>query len=287
MKVCILDKYHHKNQYFLEQLVSNNYERVSKIADADVVLSASTSVDVQKYPNKRFIFGPHFSVFPNKVIRNIKPVNGNAIYIQPSEPFRLTWLNEYQFNTMPIKSMAFGVNTHKFCEDSNSVRDLVILYHKNRAPNDLRRVIDFLKQRGIEYRVFDYKQRYREEDYLSALKRAKYAVWVGAHESQGFALQEALSCNVPLLVWTVSLHKQEWSSRNTYKNVKSVVSSIPYWDHRCGEFFHHENELDASFEKFIDKVNNGVYEPRKFILENLSIEVREKEWVKLINSFKN
>jgi hypothetical protein len=286
MKVCILDKYHHKNQYFLEQLIKNNFERVSTIVDADIVLSACTPVDIQNYPSKGFIFGPHFSVFPDKKIKSMHNIHDNAIYIQPSEPSRLTWLNEYGFKTMPIKTMAFGVDTDKFCPHTPEVsRDLVILYHKNRDPRVLHYTQEFLKYKGIEYKTFDYKKRYNDVDYIDALKRAKYAVWVGAHESQGFALEEALSCNVPLLVWSVSKRVQEWSHRHKYQHVKSPVTTIPYWSSSCGEFFLNEEDLEPTFDKFMEKLSNNEYAPRKFIEETLSIEARSKEWVKLINSF--
>jgi hypothetical protein len=285
MKVCILDKYHHKNQYFLEQLIEHYFERVNTIADADVVLSAHTPVNIQNFPEKGFIFGPHFSVFPDKKVKSIHNVHDNAIYIQPSEPSRLTWLNEYKFNTMPIKTMSFGVNTKKFCPDPDIERDLVILYHKNRDPHDLHYAKEFLKYKGIDYMTFDYKKRYAENDYLAALKRAKYAIWVGAHESQGFALEEALSCNVPLLVWSVTKRVQEWSHRNKYRHVKSAVTSIPYWSPLCGEFFLNEEDLEPTYDKFIEKLSRNEYNPRKFIEETLSIEVRSKEWANLINSF--
>ena len=32
----------------------------------DCVYSPSQAIDVKKYPNTKFIFGPHFSIFPQK-----------------------------------------------------------------------------------------------------------------------------------------------------------------------------------------------------------------------------
>jgi hypothetical protein len=282
-KVCILDKYHHKNQVFLEYLVDTHFNRVKTIAEADVVLSASTSIDIQNYPQKKFIFGPHFSVFPENKIIKINNIHNNALYIQPSEPSRFTWMNEYNFKTMPVVSMAFGVDTNKFMPVDSLVRDLVILYHKNRDPKDLAHVVSFLKSRNIEYKLFDYRTRYTEASYIDSLRRAKYVVWVGSHESQGFALEEALSCNVPLLVWSVTIRTQEWNNRHTYRNVKSPVSSVPYWDSMCGEVFYKEDELETTFDKFISKLNS--YTPRQFVLDTLCNSVRANEWAKLINNF--
>ena len=52
--------------------------------------------------------------------------------------------------------------------------------------------------------------------FFNYLQNSKYGIWLDAHESQGFALQEALSCNVPLLVWNISSMNQEYNS--TYNN---------------------------------------------------------------------
>ena len=65
------------------------------------------------------------------------------------------------------------------------------------------------------------------------------------------------------------------------KNVKSPVTSIPYWDETCGEHFYNSNELEKTFEVFINKLDT--YEPRKFILESLSQEKCYDKWNNFIS----
>ena len=125
-------------------------------------------------------------------------------------------------------------------------------------------------------------KRYDEKDFLTQLKNSKYGIWLGRHESQGFALEETLSCDVPLLVWNVKLREQEWSKRYVYKNVKSSVTTIPYWDKTCGEYFYNSNELEETFDIFIKNIDT--YEPRKFILNNLSQERCSEKWNTFINN---
>ena len=36
------------------------------------------NLDTSKYPNKKFIFGPHFSVFPNNKLYEIKNINNRC-----------------------------------------------------------------------------------------------------------------------------------------------------------------------------------------------------------------
>jgi hypothetical protein len=50
----------------------------------DAVYSPCNPIDVSKYPTTKFIFGPHFSIFPKK--QHIELIeSNNVIYIQPSE----------------------------------------------------------------------------------------------------------------------------------------------------------------------------------------------------------
>ena len=70
---------------------------------------------------------------------------------------------------------------------------------------------------------------YNENDFIETLKTAKYAFLLDAHESQGFAVQEMMSCNVPLLVWNVRFMSQEFNSN--YPDYEAT--SIEYWDMGC------------------------------------------------------
>ena len=277
--------WHNKNNIFLNNLINNKeYNIVNDINDANIIISSSYFIDANKYPTKKFIFGPHFSVFPNNIICKVNNINNNCVYIQPSQPSVNTWQKEFNFTTMPMKAMPFGVDTNNF-KSSNDNKKNIFLYYKDRNPEELGLIKKYLEKKNIKYKIFNYKQKYKENEYLGYLKTCKYGIWLGRHESQGFALQEALSCNVPLLVWNVKLRKQEWSSREVYKNIKSEVSTIPYWDKRCGEFFYEYNELDNKFNIFIQNLNT--YEPRNFIIENLSMEACYKKWNNFFNNLLN
>ena len=131
---------------------------------------------------------------------------------------------------------------------------------------------------NINFRVFDYVNRYAEEEYLNYLKESKFGIWLTAHESQGFALEEALSCDVPLLVWNVTSLNQEYGSN--YPNLPATTLS--YWDEKCGEYFTDINDLHKTFNKFINNLHN--YKPREFILENLSIKKCSEKFINIVNN---
>jgi glycosyltransferase involved in cell wall biosynthesis len=139
-------------------------------------------------------------------------------------------------------------------------------------------MLNFLEKFNINVRVFNCNARYKEEDYINYLHNSRFGIWLDAHESQGFALEEALSCNVPLFVWNITSLSQEYGSN--YQDIPAT--SIPYWDNRCGESFTTTSEIEDKFQKFMDNLTS--YKPREYILENLSMNVCEN---KLINIIKN
>ena len=279
---------HHKNNHAImnykrhfEITVINNIDQLANIdvSTFDCVFSPCCPIDVSKYPKTKFIFGPQFSVFPDE--KQLQLVNGqNSVYIQPSQWALDVWVM-YNFNNR-MSSLPFGVDTKRFNQIKPiEQRDKVFIYHKRRKPEELNWVVQLLQSYNIQYEIFDYDHRYDENYYLNYLHDSKYGIWVDAHESQGFALQEALACNVPLLVWNVTSMNQEYGS--SYSNIPATT--IPYWNERCGEFFYHAKELENNFSLFISKLDQ--YKPRDFIIENLSIEKCEDKLLEVINKINN
>jgi hypothetical protein len=192
------------------------------------------------------VFGPHFSVFPDENSKKLSNKFNNAVYIQPSLQCVNVWKNDFGFNNIPIKSFAFGVDTELFSEKKKGEK--VFVYYKQRHPSELKFVENFLTDRGISYKIFSYGH-YNEVDYREYLSESKYGIWLGRHESQGYALQEALSSNVPLFVWSAKYMKQEYTGYKEYENIKTEVWTIPYWDERCGKFFFDSSEM---YEKYLE-----------------------------------
>ncbi len=264
-----------QNQTHIEKY---KFGSIADIPHYDIIYSPSQAINTALYPNQKFIFGPHFSTFPD--VKQLHTFQAhkykNSIYIQPSEWVVQLWKNMDAEQCLPVRPFAFPVDTDKFTPLlAAAERNSVFLYYKHRDPNELKMVIDFLSQRHINYRLFDYNQRYNEADYLAYLQQCKYGIILDAHESQGFAIEEALSCDVPLLVWNAQTMNQEYNSH--YQPIP--CTSIPYWDNRCGEFFHRPEELAVAFQTFQTKLNNSPqqysprqYSPRQYILENLSTE---------------
>ncbi len=281
MKILVLNNSHHKNKEAMRDMfIFNNvdylYGNYNDIPNYDLIYSGDIPIDTSKYPDKKFIFGPHFSVFPDNIkLAKINNIYSNAVYIQPSEWSMQKFINMGAERFLPISFNPFPVNINKF-KCINKSRTKVFIYYKRRKPEELFYIETYLKKLNIEYKIFDYCRHYEEKDYLSYLQECKYGIIIDAHESQGFAIEEALSCNVPLLVWNVRYMSQEYNSR--YPNIPA--SSIPYFDERCGESFYNQCDFDKKYNLFMSKLDT--YKPREYITENLSYEPCYKRFINLI-----
>lgn len=284
MKLLLVGGLHHKNHNALlhykdiELTTVNSIEGKEDCLDQfDIVYSPSSPIDARLYPQVKFIFGPHFSVFPDHRLDLVK--HRNCVYILPSK-WPCDWWRTFSIcdQTLNLQVLPFGVDTDKFIETTLQ-KSKIFVYHKNRSPQDLANVKCFLQDKGLIYEVFCYGS-YNEADYLAYLKESKFGIWIDAHESQGFALQEALSCNVPLIVWSVNSMNQEYNTN--YADFPATT--IPYWDSRCGEYFFDFEELKDTFQQFLSNLH--IYKPREFILENLSIQICEEKFLLLVDKFK-
>jgi hypothetical protein len=284
-KILLLYRdFHHKNRaalYAYKNIQITPFyspEELShfNLSDYDAVYSPAYPIDVSKYPNTRFIFGPHFSVFPEENLRWIQ--GPTTVYIQPSKWASDVWLTNPLCRDIDIRPVPFGVDTMSFTEIKPiEERTEVFVYYKTRGPDDLLFIKDKLKEMDISYTLVSYDYRYKEQEYRELLKNAKYGIWVGRHESQGFALEEALSCNVPLLVWDVLSMNQE--NGPNYADIPATT--IPYWDSRCGEIFYRREHFDYAYRLFMSKLRH--FKPREYVLSNLTMEKCENQFMKLLS----
>ena len=148
MKLLIIGNFHHKNMLGLKLLLKNinffyKFGNINEINEYEIIYSPNTPIDSSKFPNKKFIFGPHFSVFPDNRLLDINNIHKNSIYIQPSKWAADTWRNFNVENVLKIKEFPFPVEIDKFKPIENSEKNEVFIYFKRRKPDELLLIKNF------------------------------------------------------------------------------------------------------------------------------------------------
>jgi hypothetical protein len=136
-----------------------------------------------------------------------------------------------------------------------------------------------LKRLGHAYVELHYGA-YREEEYRCALSQCKTMIFLCEHETQGIAYQEALSCGVPVIAWD---RNGPWLDPVYYPHrvVYEPVTSVPYWDERCGRRFADFSDFEQQWGLFWDAATRGRFTPRQYILENLTLEKCAANYVRI------
>jgi hypothetical protein len=137
---------HHKNQHAIDNYkniqftIINSLEELSNynLNDFDCVYSPSNPIDVSLYPNTKFIFGPHFSVFPDDRLLPIQDKQEKVIFNQLSTWVVNVWKTFDICKNMRLECIPFGIDTLKFHEKKPiQEREKVLIYIKHRDPVDL------------------------------------------------------------------------------------------------------------------------------------------------------
>ena len=125
-----------------------------------------------------------------------------------------------------------------------------------------------LMQRGLSFETVRYGQ-YEAEGFRNTLARARGLIFLSPHESQGIACGETLASGVPVLAWDPG----RWTDPNrlAFGEPDAEATSVPYFDDRCGVRFQSREEFSAALDVFIARRDAGVFRPREYILEKLTL----------------
>jgi len=142
----------------------------------------------------------------------------------------------------------------------------------------IRRV---LASRNLTFVEIQYG-RYEETEYQRLLQCVRGMITLGEHETQGIAYLQGLSSGVPILAWDRGGY---WQDPEYYPHRVQFgpVTSVPYWDERCGERFRDAEAFPARLDEFLTKLGEQVYKPREYILENLTLEQCARHYLRIID----
>jgi hypothetical protein len=182
-----------------------------------------------------------------------------------------------------------GIDTYRWdsADPAGKTTD-VLLYDKVRWDRDrlepalIEPIRRALRACGRSIREIRYGS-YKEQQFHRALSECRCMIFLCEHETQGIAYQQALSRNVPILAWDRGGYWQD-PSYFPDKVKFQPVSSVPYWDQRCGRTFASFTEFEEIWPAFWDQCQCNRFKPRDYILENLTLEKRAAAYLTHVRS---
>ncbi|WP_316833121.1 glycosyltransferase family 1 protein [Pedobacter aquatilis] len=184
-----------------------------------------------------------------------------------------------------------GVDTEKWIPANNIEKKYdFLVYNKIRWDNENQEItlkkpiIAKLDQANLSYCEIKYGA-YLETDYIRLLKQSKAVIFICEHETQGFACCEAMSMDIPILAWNPGFCRDP--NRFIWNDAVIETSTVPFFDHRCGLTFLDFDDFNIKIEYFLQSLNNGEYNPRAYIMENLTLKKSAERMLEIINDVYN
>jgi glycosyltransferase involved in cell wall biosynthesis len=211
---------------------------------------------------EHFVIGPNLCVLPCDLPvvleQRYKCIVAPSLWVKKLYE---KWLSPDKVFVWPV-----GIDSSKFVPSSTTKTTDCLLYFKDRGEHELAHVESLLRRYHQSYKILRYGS-YAPQDFNDLISECSYGFLLDNTESQGIAVQEMMSCDLPIFVWDKVL----WDHRG--EEYACEATSVPYWDHSCGEKVENPSSLSKTpekFEKFLENLND--YSPRKFVKENLSLK---------------
>lgn len=270
-RMCSSCSIEFETTYDIERLKSSDYH---------ILLTCFDFIDPDIIPNHvKIIYGPQFFIFPTgPIVGQIdERYKDRCVYNCLSTWNKHVYLECVHDFIVPLKELPFSVDTETFKPSDQIIPKEYdcIVYIKRRSNKIINMVTSILEEMKLNYRTFLYGS-YHENDYKYCLDRTKFMLVIDAHESQGFALEEAMSSGVPLLVMDATSMYDEMVDgiHSTYEYMRPKVlraTSVPYWSDECGIRLESDDDLVYSIQQMM--INYTQFKPRDYILRELSDQV--------------
>lgn len=182
-----------------------------------------------------------------------------------------------------VAAWPVGIDTDRWAPRPDNKTCDVLLYDKVRWEHDdydrslLAPIRAALHDRNLSFEEIRYGY-YQPHELRDALGRCRAAIFCCEHETQGLAYQQMLASGVPVLAWD---RGGPWQDPSYFPDRVQFgpVSSVPYWDERCGMKFATLAEFARVLPEFWDGVLGGAFAPREYVLDHLTLEKCANQYI--------
>lgn len=190
-----------------------------------------------------------------------------------------------------IRLWPAGISTD-FWQSTHDEKHQILIYKKlHTLPLEKQRSVEsaigklcnHLISRGIPYKVIVYGS-YQPEYYRDELSKSVGLVFFSPSESLGFAILEALSCDVPVLAWSPG----SWSCSMQHLSSKILsvsCSSAPCLDESSGQIFNFLDQCIPEFDRFYEKIVSSFFSPRRSVCGQYDLPSAAKRLLSIVSEF--
>jgi hypothetical protein len=252
-----------------------SFRRVARIVYAPANEALRQAAELKRKGRIDFLVaGPSNAFFPEEA-DNILWLPEIDIIIEPSE-----WVRQLMSFHAPqlvpkIRICTAGVDPHDWMPHGSHGSRRVVVYWKSGDESFCENVETILRQVGTEPVRFRYGH-YSREDYKRELEKAALAVFLSSFETQGIALAEAWSMDVPTLVWDPK-GTASWRGRSFISG-----SSAPYLSVATGLAWVTLDDLERVAKAALAR--RSEFSPREWLLHNMTDEICSARLLQIIET---
>ncbi|MGC9400809.1 glycosyltransferase [Vibrio genomosp. F10 str. 9ZC157] len=254
----------------------NDFKLARKHPDYPIGVAGFPSVlDIVDLPNPK-IFGPGDFGLPEQSQRVSNDPSFKKL-IQPCEWFTKVYQPFCGDKMMPWFT---GIDCEKLDDLSKHEKQYDFLIydkiHWNREQKSIsviERIKQHLDKRNLTYTSVRYGQHHFSQ-FVDGLKSSRALLYISEHETQGLAYQEALASNIPVLAWNEETIIDPQLAK--YNRADLNVSSVPYFDERCGMTFKTEH-FESVCDQFISQHDS--FQPREYVQSTLALPIAGQRYL--------
>jgi hypothetical protein len=181
-------------------------------------------------------------------------------YLVPSEWTKIAYVEDEPCLLHKISIWPTGVDTNYWKPWPLEKEKKVVVYWKTEPESFCLAVEELIAAKGFQVERITYGA-YTQEQFRQTLNESLFAVFLSRSESQGIALAEAWSMNVPTFVWNPGEFYYAGKQYNP-------VSSCPFLTHAQGADWQKISELEKLIDSF-DQIKLS-FSPREWVINYMS-----------------
>ncbi|CAM8436910.1 GT4_PimA-like domain containing protein [Candidatus Methylopumilus universalis] len=253
--------------------INYNPNSIEKLAKNVVVLSGTDTLSQMIFFKKngmldQLLVGPNVVTLPedeNSILAN----RSIDKIIVPSEWIKEKYLRHPKLSRNKIYTWPAGVNIDFWIPAKKTKRNIVLIYIKNKSFN-MSPLLSILHVLGLRFEVIFYGN-YSESYYRKLLNKSLFMIYIASSESQGIALLESWSMDVPTFIF-----KDKFT---IIKGIKfSKFSPAPYLTSATGQFW---NSI-GGLKRLISSFTHQKYQPRSYVLQYMTDKICASNFIKIL-----